>query len=143
MKYSIKVEINVKEVKVVYSNPSIKSDVQKLVSGRELLMGVCKKLRDLLDAILVFKNKIMLHRKRTRSSSIALGIVNPSLTCQQTCRLGNNNACAFCKFKKINKNTQSPTRESFSPNSIAKRSVEECPFLHLKTNPLVNRHITR
>ena len=91
--------------------------------------------------------------KRTRSSSIALGIVNPSLTCQQTCRLGNNNAhalynykmrmryrttkrvcvlqfhnaCAFCKFKNRIKNTQSPTRESFSPNSIAKRSVERVP----------------
>ena len=38
MKYSIKVELNVKEVKGVYFNPSIKSDVWKLVSGRELLM---------------------------------------------------------------------------------------------------------
>ena len=37
--------------------------------------------------------------KRTRSSSIALGIVNPSLTCQQTCRLGNNNAHAFYNYK--------------------------------------------
>ena len=92
-------------------------------------MGVCKKLRNLLDAISLFRNTLTLHRKRTRSSSIALGIVNPSLTCQQPCRLGNNNAhalynykmrtryrttkrvrvlqfhnaCVFCKFKKINK----------------------------------------
>ena len=105
-------------------------------------LGVCKKLRDLLDAISLFSNTLTLHRKRTRSSSIALGIVNPSLTCQQTCRLGNNNACAFCKFKKKIK-TQSPTRESFSPNSIARRSVEECQFLHLKTNPPVNHHINK
>ena len=101
-------------------------------------MGVCKKLRDLLDAISLFRNTLTLHRKRTRSSSIALGIVNPSLTCQQTCRLGNNNAhalqnyktrtcyrttkrmrvmqfynaCAFCKFKKIKIKTHSPPPES-------------------------------
>ena len=107
-------------------------------------MGVCKKLRDLLDAISLFRNTLTLHRKRTRSSSIALGIVNPSLTCQQTCRLGNNNAhalykyktrtcyrttkrvrvllfynaCTFCKFKKKIK-THSPPPESHFHRTVS------------------------
>ena len=38
-------------------------------------MGVCKKLRDLLDAILVFKNMIMLHKNTTRFCYIALVMV--------------------------------------------------------------------
>ena len=39
--------------------------------------GVCKKLRDLLDAILVFKNKIMLPKNTSRFCYIALGMVQP------------------------------------------------------------------
>ena len=40
------------------------------------LMGVCKKLRDLLDAILLFGNMLMIHKNTTRSRYVMLGLVN-------------------------------------------------------------------
>ena len=40
-------------------------------------MGQCKKMRDLLDAILVFKNTITLPKNTTRFCYIALAMVQP------------------------------------------------------------------
>ena len=40
-------------------------------------MGQCKMMRDLLDAILVFKNMITLPKNTTRLCYIALAMVQP------------------------------------------------------------------
>ena len=104
---------------------------------------MCKKLRDLLDATSLFRNTLMLHRKRTRSSSIALGIVNPSLTCQQTCRLGNNNACAFFKFKKKIKTHSPPPESHFHRTVSRKRAWKSAGGAWKSANSSIWRQILR
>ena len=47
-----------------------------LVCGGSSYMGVCKKLRDLLDAILLFGNTLMIHKTTTCSHYVMLGLVN-------------------------------------------------------------------
>ena len=39
-------------------------------------MGVCNKLRDLLDAILFFGNMLMIHKNTTSLLYVMLGLVN-------------------------------------------------------------------
>ena len=47
--------------------------------GLKLHKGVCKKLRDLLDAILLFGNTLMIHKNTTCLCYVMLGLVNIEL----------------------------------------------------------------
>ena len=54
-----------------------KDIIHKITKEPRILWGQCKKMRDLLDAILVFKNKITLQKNTSRFCYIALAMVQP------------------------------------------------------------------
>ena len=59
------------------TNFPISAYMEVMIKISNLMEGQCKKMRDLLDAILVFKNKITLPKNTTHFYYIALAMVQP------------------------------------------------------------------
>ena len=58
-------------------------------------MGVCKKIRDLLDAILLLGNTLMIHKNTMHSRYVMLGLVklNPYMSYDTQVRLSKTQTC--------------------------------------------------